>query len=249
MVELEGRPDFPLLEHFFDLGARKYFSLAEGESVDGLMRASAALLRRPVIVDLAKAEAANKHFHNIDYKTELKSKLQRTDTLVHGLLIKVEFFADVAKTERVLTVDRVYDLDPTFGLVSKHTTRTYYCHDGFAHEEVKETGPYYYTTAENMAGVARYRENIINEIKAQMMNALPAISASSANFDELYADGNSLMADLYPSISRYIASGSFQGVVDYVNSTEGQAAHPVLMVQLNEQMTVAGFIQYSLENA
>lgn len=249
MVTLEGRPDFPLLEHWFDPVSGSYFTMGEGDDTSNLIQASSHLLRQPVVVGLARGEAAGKHFHNIDYKTELTSKLQRRDTLTHGLLVKVEFFADVAKTERVLTVDRKYNLDPAFGLVSKRTVRTYYCVDGFPHLETKDGGEYFYTPAENMAGVARYRENIVNEIKSAMMNSLPSLAPSAEAFNTLYDDGNSLMADLYPSISRYIASGNYQTIIDYVLSAEGVSAHPLLLAPINETINVAGFIAYSLENA
>ena len=63
------------------------------------------------ILSLANAEAADKHFHNIDYTCELTQSLYPKRTLVQGELQLVEWYSDVGLTDLVLKVDIVYTRD------------------------------------------------------------------------------------------------------------------------------------------
>lgn len=186
---------------------------------------------QPLIVSLAKHEAKEKHFHNIDYKKEIDHKLQMTVTFAEpGLMTKAELFSDDAKTINVLDVEREYDIDAVSGkIIKKKTVRKYYNEDGSLNPEFKDTGWYTYTEEESRAATHRRRVNITNKLEADMLNLLvQAAGGDAAQQAQNVAGGAAFMKALAPAINVFHLSGDISDIVTFVSDAGNQAVFTFL---------------------
>lgn len=199
----------------------------------------------PRIYSLAKHEAKEKHFHNIDYKKELNHKLQMSVTFGEpGLFTLAQLFEDEAKTIPVLDVIREYDIEPVTGkLLRKHTKRQYYNEDGSLNEEIKDSGWYTYTEEQSRAATHRRRVNITNKLESDMLNMLvqaaqgdPAVQAANI------AGGAAFMKALTPGINVFHMSGDNADIVSYVSDSTVQSTFTFLTQEVAPGVQAYQFI-------
>ena len=117
----------------------------------------------PLIISYAKAEAANKHFHNIDYKKELTVRLQKQSVIVKGEMQKVTWFRYMEYQTVNGVPTRVYSVPVLktetswlrdasgFAIAKNPPIRTWYNEDGSENFETKVMDdPYYYEDFEQI---------------------------------------------------------------------------------------------------
>ena len=131
----------------------------------------------PKIVDIAKAEAKSKHFHNIDYRKEIEGSLFPKRTKVQGEVTKVEWYRDKGLSDLFLRVDINYTRDSIGTALERETTRTWINRDGSENPETKVTEKSYIINQEDQTAEGkRRRENIVNGLEfpvlAMMMEVL-----------------------------------------------------------------------------
>ena len=198
----------------------------------------------PKIYALAKEEAKEKHFHNINYNTELAQPLYRTDTFGEpGLLTKVEWYSDLAKTDLVLVVDRVYTVQPGIGLVAKSTTRTWINNDDTPHELVKNLGTVPYTPSASRSATKRRRQNVIDSLEQDVIGLLAQSGGDFAQGIEL---AQRFLAELAAPIDVFYKSGYTVDLINLISQPEVQEMYPFLVAEVQPGVTVAQFIASSL---
>lgn len=199
----------------------------------------------PRIIRLARYEAKEKHFHNIDYKKELENKLQMTVTFSEpGLMTQADLFEDEAKTIPVLSVKREYNIDATSGkIVAKKTTREYYNENGTINNYIKDTGWYNYTDEESRAATHRRRVNITNKLEADLLAMLVAGAQGNAEAEAAnIAGGAMFMKALTPAVSVFHLSGDISDIVSYVSNTVNQTTYPFLLADVAPGVKAYQFI-------
>ena len=198
----------------------------------------------PKIYALAKEEAKEKHFHNINYNTELIQPLYRTDTFGEpGLLTKVEWYSDLAKTDLVLVVDRVYTVQPGIGLVAKSTTRTWINNDDTPHELIKDLGTVPYTPSASRSATKRRRQNVIDSLEQDVIGLLAQSGGDFAQGIEL---AQRFLAELAAPIDVFYKSGYTVDLINLISQPEVQEMYPFLVAEVQPGVTVAQFIASSL---
>ena len=198
----------------------------------------------PKIYALAREEAKEKHFHNINYNTELAQPLYRTDTFGEpGLLTKVEWYSDLAKTDLVLVVDRVYTVQQGIGLVAKSTTRTWINNDNTPHELIKDLGTVPYTPSASRSATKRRRQNVIDSLEQDVIGLLAQSGGDFAQGIEL---AQRFLAELAAPIDVFYKSGYTVDLINLISQPEVQEMYPFLVAEVQPGVTVAQFIASSL---
>lgn len=124
----------------------------------------------PKIYSIAKAEAASKHIHNINYKKELTQALIPFRTVTRGEVTRVDWYksldAQMKPTDLVIKVTVVYNRDVTGFATSRITTRTWINEDESENTETKTTSKYYFINPSDMIdeGLKR-RKLLVNSIQ------------------------------------------------------------------------------------
>ena len=132
----------------------------------------------PLIISYAKAEAATKHFHNINYKTELTVRLQKQSIILKGELQKVTWFRYMEYQTINGIPTRVYSVPVLktetswlrdasgFAIAKNPPVRTWYNEDGTENSEVKVMDdPYYYEDFEQIDEGVKRRTLLVKAIQ------------------------------------------------------------------------------------
>lgn len=132
----------------------------------------------PKIYTYTKAEATQKHFHNINYTgKDLTLNLIPKRTIVQGEVQKVEWYSEIDGalnvSNKVLDVDIVYTRDVTGFAIYRVVTRTWYNNDGIENDEKKITVKYYAVNpSESIDEGIKRRSLIIKELQRPILASM-----------------------------------------------------------------------------
>lgn len=131
---------------------------------------------KPKIILYAKEEAKDKHFHNIDYKQELISSLYAKRTMVQGEITQVDWYSDVALTNKVICVEIVYVRDSIGFALSRTTTRKWINEDDTENPEFKVTNKdYTININEQLEEGQRRRKNLFNKLSLEVLGRMQVV--------------------------------------------------------------------------
>ena len=134
-------------------------------------------LQLPKIYDMVEGNVAHKHFHNINYKTELMSNntLYKKPTFVQGELQRMEYYKNISVdpqtgtatlSDKVLYVDFVYTRDSIGSAIDRTSTWTWINRDETENSNIKIKAKSYLTDPTAQINEAtRRRQNIVNGIQ------------------------------------------------------------------------------------
>lgn len=134
----------------------------------------------PKIYDCAKAEAKNKHHHNINYITEIMGALIPKRYKTKGEVTKVEWYKSLDEnnlpTDLILVVDITYIRDPSGFALSRITNRTWINRDGSFNEEVKIRPKFYFVNEAEMIeeGIKR-RSLLVKDLQIPVIKGMTAV--------------------------------------------------------------------------
>jgi hypothetical protein len=166
------------------------------------------------IKNIAKAEAAVKHPHNINYKTELSQTLYPKREFTFGAVTKVEWFSDVALTDKVLQVDIVYNYDALGFATNRTTTRTWYNEDDTPYSEAKVSYKDYTLNPQDQLDEAILRRtNILRQCNVNLIGIVPVLTAVDPGFadatqEQVKQDGIAFFEKYELETSQYKSVGS-----------------------------------------
>lgn len=142
----------------------------------------------PLIYQYAKAEAKNKHFHNIQYKTELTVRLQKQSVIEKGEMLKVTWFRNMEYQTINGLPTRVYDTPVLetvtswtrdasgFAIYKNPPVRTWFNEDGTRNEETKVMDdPYFYEDHEQIDEGEKRRSLIIKTIQKKVLSLMAEV--------------------------------------------------------------------------
>lgn len=133
-------------------------------------------ISKPKIYALAKGEAANKHFHNIDYKIELTQSLYAKRTMIQGEVTQVDWYSDIALTDKVIRVNVSYNRDSIGFALNRTTTRTWINEDETDHPDVKVTQKdYTINLNEQLEEGQRRRGNLVNKLSLEVLGRMQVV--------------------------------------------------------------------------
>lgn len=134
------------------------------------------------IQKMANWEAKNKHFHNINYKTEMYSSLYPKREFVFGELQKIDWYSDTALTDLVLTVEVTYNRNPLGFAVDRETHRKWVMENGEYHPDVKITKKdYTINPQDQLDEIIKKRTNNVRQI---ILALIGLVSATEPGMDE-----------------------------------------------------------------
>lgn len=129
--------------------------------------------------------------HN--YRTGLTGGLYSDRKFVKGELQSVDWYADKAKTDLVVSVKIQYTRDPLGFAVERWTTRTWYREDGEPHPLVKKTPKEYDDLSQIDEGIRR-RGNIVKILQKPMLGLLVMTSPGVSQIS-LVIEGRRFLSD------------------------------------------------------
>jgi hypothetical protein len=163
--------------------------LHDGDSFIDPGTPAAPVIEETKIQEIAKNEAGHKHPHNINYKTELAQSLYPKREFTFGALTKVEWFSDVALTDKVIQVDIAYNYDPLGFATDRTTTRYWYNTDGSSFSEAKVTYKDYTINPQDQLDEAILRRtNILRQAEVTLIGLVPPLTIA----DPAVADATAL---------------------------------------------------------
>ncbi len=183
----------------------------------------------PKIYKYLKSGINIKHFHSIDYTIELTINLHRIETFAEkGLLTKVEYFTDDTLTDKILEFNRTYQHNPVDGIISKHTTRTYFNVDETPNSDVKDLGSYKYTENQGRKATLRRRENIIFNIEKNVIDMIKVDSPP----EDLYSNmtlASEFVSQISTMKNSFISSGNPTSLIAEINKQTVKDQYPFLL--------------------
>jgi hypothetical protein len=198
-----------------------------------------------------------KHFHAINYKTELMSNLYPKRTYVFGMLINVKWYSDIEQTDLVINVDVVYNHDVLGLATDRETTRTWYRPNGEAHPDVKVTTKDYTLNPQDQLDEAiRRRTNNVRQTNLWLIGAVPSLTALDSNIAdktqaEILVDGQSFFAKHETAKNVYVDTGATSLEIAVRDETDPQYiwfdtdAAPLGITGVND---VRDYIIYQISN-
>jgi hypothetical protein len=156
------------------------------------------------IYQLAKFDAKSKHFHNINYKTELTQSLYAKRTFVQGELQECIWYANPDLTVPVIKVEISYNRTETGFALDRTTTRSWYNVDGTLQDSTKVTTKVYSLNPMEMIveGVTR-RRNIIDNMKINALGMMQATMTSNTDA-EIEAIAKDFMYQFVNEINAFV---------------------------------------------
>jgi len=169
----------------------------------------------PKICGIAKAEAHTKHFHNINYKTEVRETLYPKRDFVEGELRTIEWFSDEALTDLIIRVDVAYTRDTAGFALHRTTTRTWYHINGTPNPETKITHKSYTININEMIqeGIKR-RSNIVDLMKINALGMMQQVLTSTHTPEEIIGLGRDFLLLHKNVMNAFIDESHKQIVID-----------------------------------
>jgi hypothetical protein len=170
----------------------------------------------PLIYSIAKAEATGKHFHNIDYKKELKSPLIPKRTVVQGEVREVTWFEKMdvdgqTPINPVIKVSITYTRDVSTSLpLFRVTTREWYNVDGTLNTEQKITPKYYFVNPSDQIDEGyRRRGLLVKSIQLPVMQMMVQVMEPSGySVGIILLKGRQFLDDYEEVFNRFIENSS-----------------------------------------
>jgi hypothetical protein len=161
-----------------------FIDLTQAE-IDELAATQAAIaakkLEEPKILDLAKGNAASKHFHNILYDVEVTT-LYPKRTFQFGAVTNVKWYSDSGLTDLIINVDIAYNYDALGFATDRTTTRTWYDKNGNPLPETKVTyKDYTINPQDQLEEAVRRRHNIVSQTNVFLIGAVPGLTLADTN--------------------------------------------------------------------
>lgn len=192
------------------LGFDDDLSASQITTLDGVVAAHSGEERVLRIYDLVHNEVKQKHFHDINYKTELMTKLQPERIFSNkGELTTVNWYDDFDGSdfgELVLSVGCVYSRNAIGYADFRTTTRTWYYSDGSAHPETKVTVKWYPTQQDKFGEAQARRSNNIQIIQTNTLAMMMQVLAPQ-DMSTTIAQGQQWMRDRQSEIVAYKDEG------------------------------------------
>jgi hypothetical protein len=180
--------------------------------LDGFVDVALSL---PKILLYAEAQAHDKHFHIIDYKRELISSLIPKRTMVQGEITKVEWYSDVALTDKVITVDITYNRDAAGFAIDRSTTRTWINQDESNNPDTKITTKRYDINAnEQLEEGQRRRQNLANVVANEVLTRMQFVLFGTYTPDAIMQKGRDFLLLHSVAWAEFVKSSHLQIVTD-----------------------------------
>jgi len=178
-------------------------------------------LSQPKIYDIVRAELKFKHFHEIDYVVDVIQDLFPKRTMVRGEVQKVDWYLDVACTNKVLSVEIVYVRDAMGFALSRTTTRTWINRDNTENPSKKVTTKVY--TINNIEQVSegiRRRGNIVTGLQMPTLGMMLATIHDGKTQAEILQMGRDFLKHHKPSLDAFRDESHKQIQADITNATD-----------------------------
>lgn len=153
---------------------------------------------------------ARKDHRTIDYRTALIVPLYPKRTTVQGEVVRVDWYADEAKTDLVLTTEIIYTRDQFGFATSRVTERKWVMNNGDYHPLTKVTKKNYTINIEDQIQEGkRRRENIVNTSTLPIFRAMQEILLPQGMpAQAVLLQGRAIMDHLEPFFNRFINNSS-----------------------------------------
>lgn len=171
-------------------------------------------LKKPKIYDLAKSGVKGKHFHAINYKTELSQALIPKRTVVKGEVQKVEWYSALDgsnnPTDKILTVDINYTRDASGFAISRQTDRKWVNLDETDNEEVKTTEKHYFVNPSDQINEGVKRRSLLVEsiqlpVLSMMVQVLTPLGYSQ---ESVLLKGRKFLDDYEVEFNNFVKNSS-----------------------------------------
>lgn len=196
-----------VISSYSDFDYNAIFESLFSKTLSEYLSSNATEYTYPKIYNLVDSSLADKHFHSINYKTELTSNLHPKRTFSKGELIKVEWYSDTDLTDLVLIVDVNYTRGELTLSTERTTTRTWINTDNQENPNKKITLKKYSISPVLMYKEAAVRRsNVIEELKYNLITLLS--SDGSKTVAESAETGRLIMNSHKTAIDNYIQNYS-----------------------------------------
>lgn len=157
---------------------------------------------------------------DLDYKTGLTRNLHSKHTFFKGELRKTDYFADQTQTDKVLTVEMVYQRDALGFATTRTVTRKWVMENGEYHPTIKTTVKDYTLNVINQIreGITR-RENLINNVQTPTL-AFMLATITGKSQAEVILMGRAFMDTMEDTMQKFIKNSST--VTDAANPDFGK---------------------------
>lgn len=178
------------------------------------------LLSMPKIYKVIQTGIELKHFHDINYKTELTVSIYAKRDFHKGELREVIWYLDKQCTDPLIKVSIVYERD-AFGFATGRTTiREWYNVDNTLNEESKITIKYYnINVLDTIEEGVKRRGNIIKSLQIPILNFLVS-TVTGMEVPDIIQIGRDFLKVHKSSFSSFIDESHKQIQDDITNATD-----------------------------
>lgn len=170
----------------------------------------------PKIYDLVNGSTRQKHFHDINYKNELKSgsTLIPVRTVEKGEVKRVDWFLNIDENQQpvnlILKVEIDYTRDTTGFATFRITTRTWVNRDGSLNEETKVTPKYYFVNPSDMISEGyKRRKLLVQSIQIPTMTfMMQSLMPMGYSQESVVLKGREFMDDYELEFNRFVDNSS-----------------------------------------
>ena len=225
-----------------DIFFTKDLDATEEQTVTDLVNNHTNQENKCKIYNYVKKDVLKKHFHNINYKTEVVPSLFPKRTIVKGEVQKVEYYSDEALTDLVLVVEITYIRNEIGFALERTTTRTWYREDNTIHPELKITRKVYTLNIEDqIKEIKRKRRNQIDLLTIKVLGLMQQ-TITDKTTQEIVDMGRIFLATHKASFQNYADDGHMQIITDITNATDSWLDNDI-----GDSTTIREFIQGDLQ--
>lgn len=215
------------------------------------------LMEVPKICALYKGDMFSKHFHSMNYKTELSSNLYPKMTFSFGALTNVKWYSDEALTDIVLNVDVTYNYDVLGFATDRTVVRTWFMINDEAHPEDKVTFKNYTINPQGQLDEAILRRtNNLRQTNLWLIGAVPGLTIldpliTDVTLLEVRDDGVAFFEAHEMKSNVYVETGSLQleqAVIDDVTLAWAGTVYNAALGAPTGVSDVRDFVIYQLSN-
>jgi hypothetical protein len=188
---------------------------AEGYSLDGNNNLIYDVGYQPPIINAVKVitlsddGGGGKHFHNINYNTELSQSIFPKRVFTKGELTSVVWYSDQLLTNKLLDVTMVYVRDAMGFAVSRTTTRKWVREDESFHPLFKiTTKSYTINPIDQILEGKRRRSNIVDGVQLPVMSFLLETQSGTLTQGEILLMGRDFLDAMEPFFNRFVKNSS-----------------------------------------
>lgn len=172
-------------------------------------------LRTPKIYDRVQKQVKNKHFHDINYRTEVLPSLYAQRTMVQGEVQLVEWFSDSALTDKILKVEIVYNRDAQGFAINRFTTRTWINKDESENPDTKITEKRYdINIYEQLVEGQTRRHNLANNLSMEVLGQMQVVLNGTYTPDVITQKGRDFLLLHSVAWAEFVKSSHQQIITD-----------------------------------